>query len=575
VGSSLASLLVRKSLRRLAGDATFERGAAYASGGRVGEILVDGERLLAAVAGTRRYRVQLWADRDGLGHSCTCPVGEDGLLCKHCVAVGLAWQPGSALTRRRPAGTPAVTLADVRAHLDRQPREALVELLIEHALTDDALRRRLLLEAAGGRGDTTVATYRAAIARAVDSGRRGESVQEVIGSVEALIAGGQAVAAAGLLEQAAEAVEEAIRSEPGSREELGDALERIAEAHLAACRRARPDPVELAGRLFRLASRSHLDTWDGAAGRYADLLGPGGVAAHRALAQAVWERVPALGPGDVDADDDGSRAGITRMMERLAAREGDVDALVAVLGRDLSVPHSFLRIAGAYREAGRHDQALEWAERGVAAFRTEPDQRLTEFLAGEYGRRGRHEEALDLAWSEFDALPSLEAYQRLSSYAGSGGGWPAWRTRALDRMRAGEDDRARRAAGWPPSRGRSEVVRTLLWEGDVEAAWREARDHDCLPDLWMELATRRERDHPEDVLTIYQRLVERTLARKTNEAYREAVGLLGRIRDLMARLDRRDDFAAYLASVRAAHRAKRNLMRLLDAASLADRSWIQ
>ena len=121
---------------------SLERGADYAAGGRVHGLRDDGEVVVAEVAGTRRYRVRLWAEDGGLAFACTCPVGEEGRFCKHCVAVGLAW-----VNSRMPSARPQPTLADLRAHLGRQSKEALVELLMEQATADERVRRRLLLEA--------------------------------------------------------------------------------------------------------------------------------------------------------------------------------------------------------------------------------------------------------------------------------------------------------------------------------------------------------------------------------------------------------------------------------------------
>ena len=69
---------------------------------------------------------------------------------------------------------------------------------------------------------------------------------------------------------------------------------------------------------------------------------------------------------------------------------------------------------------------------------------------------------------------------------------------------------------------------------------------------------------PEDVLPIYQQQVESTLEQKNNEAYRTGIGLLRKVRGLMVRLNREAEFARYLESVRAAHKPKRNFMKLLD-----------
>ncbi|MBI3609118.1 MAG: hypothetical protein HY204_00235, partial [Nitrospirae bacterium] len=57
-----------------------------------------------------------------------------------------------------------------------------------------------------------------------------------------------------------------------------------------------------------------------------------------------------------------------------------------------------------------------------------------------------------------------------------------------------------------------------------------------------------------------------TLAGKNNDVYREAVGLLRKVRALMIRLGHEADFTRYLVSVRAAHKPKRNFMKLLERA---------
>jgi len=127
------------------------------------------------------------------------------------------------------------------------------------------------------------------------------------------------------------------------------------------------------------------------------------------------------------------------------------------------------------------------------------------------------------------------------------------------------EDRKDRLA-WSRRADHSELVRIFLWEKDVEAAWREAQEGGCSNDLWMELAAKREKDHPEDALPVYQRQIQPTLNRKNNEAYREAIGLLRKVRGLMVRLGRETEFARYLESVRAAHKPKRNFMKLLGGA---------
>ena len=108
------------------------------------------------------------------------------------------------------------------------------------------------------------------------------------------------------------------------------------------------------------------------------------------------------------------------------------------------------------------------------------------------------------------------------------------------------------------------LVQIHLEDNDVDSAWEEARSGGCSDVLWMQLALRREKSHPEESLQIYQQQIGTVINRKNNDAYQEAVRLLVRIRDLMTRLDREKDFSPYLKQLGAEHSRKRNFMKLLE-----------
>jgi hypothetical protein len=57
-------------------------------------------------------------------------------------------------------------------------------------------------------------------------------------------------------------------------------------------------------------------------------------------------------------------------------------------------------------EAGRFDEALEWAERGLAAFPDRTDARLRDVAAREFHRAGRQSEAISLIWTQFEERPT-------------------------------------------------------------------------------------------------------------------------------------------------------------------------
>jgi len=577
--SNLESVLDRRSLRRMAGARSFARGEEYFADEQVGALVEHQGTIVAKVQGTRSYRVKLWVENGELGFLCTCPVGADGAFCKHCVAAGLTWIEGRhPVTHGKSRSKPAVTMQDVRAHLATLDKGKLADMLVDQAMEDDRLRQRLLMKAArqGPKG-LDVATYRRAIDEAVDAGEfvdyrdaydYARGIEEAVDSVEELLKDGHTAEVIELAEHTLLAVEEAIESVDDSDGHMGGILERLQKIHHKACKKANPDPVALARRLFEWELRTDWDTFYGAARTYADVLGGKGLAVYRKLAEAEWAKVPALGPGRDDSQKYGKRFRITHIMETLAGLAGDVDALVAIKQRDLSSAYAFLQIAEALKGAGKRDQALEWAERGVKAFPERTDGRLREFLAGEYHHRKRHEEAMALIWAEFTESPALDRYRILKGHADRVGLWNLWREKALEHLREAiaRAKVGRKEDGWGRyvAADHSDIVRIFLWEKDVEAAWREAGAGGCSDGLWMELAGKWEKGHPEDVLPIYQRQIERTLNRKNNQAYREAVALLRKIRDLAVRIGDETRFTRYLASVRAMHKPKRNFMKLLE-----------
>lgn len=577
------SLVDHDQLRLLAGEAAFARGQAYFSGDHVRSVRSDGEVIVATVTGNLDYRVKLWSEAGDLAYSCSCPIGEQGGFCKHCVAAGLAWL-ATAGDNDPVAGTvakPAVTIEDIRAYLSGLEKGELVDMIVAQAREDDGLHRRLMLRAGKARcKDPDLRMWRQVIDEAVGSvgfvayaeaygyARR---IDEIIDSIEELLDEGHADAVIALAEYALAAVEQALERVDDSNGEVSGLLHRLQDLHCAACRQAAPDPEALARRLFAWEMHSAWDTFAEAVATYADVLGEPGLTLYRQLAEAEWAKIPALAPGQDDPDRYGKRYRITSIMETLARLLGDVEAQVAVKSRDLSLPYAFLQIAEIYQQSGQPDRALDWAERGWRAFAgIRADDRLRAFLADAYHDQGRHEEAMALIEQAFADQPNFEAYQILKRHAERSGQWPAWRDKALacirERLAISEKKTEPHSTlPWSPRWGdHSVLVEIFLWEGDAEAAWREAIEGGCSRPLWLKLAAERETAHPQDALAIYWEQISLLLPQTGTGAYSEAIGFLRKIRDLLSVLGRADEFARYTAELRALHRRKRNFIKLLD-----------
>lgn len=82
--------------------------------------------------------------------------------------------------------------------------------------------------------------------------------------------------------------------------------------------------------------------------------------------------------------------------------------LVAIKAKDLSSGYRYLGIAEILTKSKRHDEALDWAERGLRAFPDCPQDGLRDFLVAAYLKRKRNDEALQLTWIQFEERPGLE-----------------------------------------------------------------------------------------------------------------------------------------------------------------------
>ncbi|MEW6201235.1 MAG: DUF6880 family protein [bacterium] len=583
---NITTAITQALLRQMAGERSYERGVGYFKGGLVGSIAIDGNEARAKVEGTRTYRVRLWVDEDGVNGECTCPAYNDAGFCKHCVAVGLSVidakedvsggaQQKSGQGKRK---TKAVTMDDLRVYLKEMEKSDLVEIIIGQAMNDDRLRERLMLNKAkkAANGGIDLGSFRNIIDSAVRTGYFVDyhyaydychNIDEVVDSLEELLKDGHAEEVIQLAEYALASVEEAMNNVDDSDGYMGDILERIQELHLAACKKAKPDPEQLARRLFEWEMRTDWDTFYGAVDTYAAVLGRKGIETYKKLAEERWSKVRALKPDESNSDRYGKNFRVTSIMEKLAEKTGDIEAQVEVKKRDLSHAYSYLQIAELYKKHKKYDKALEWAETGVKAFPKNTDSRLREFLADEYHRRKRHDEAMKLVWLNFSESPCLNDYQALKCHADKAGQWAQWREKAFGLIREEIEKEKKKSAGsrwyWRDA-DHSLLVEILLWEKNNEEAWKEAHAGGCDMELWFKLAALREKEHPEDAAKVYRAHIDAIVNQKNNYAYKQAVNLIKKIGALMKSIGKEKEFVTYLEQVQLAHKPKRNFIKMLQ-----------
>jgi uncharacterized Zn finger protein len=242
--------------------------------------------------------------------------------------------------------------------------------------------------------------------------------------------------------------------------------------------------------------------------------------------------------------------------ERLAVLDGDVDTIIGLLGGDLTSPHQFVAVAEAMVELGRDDQALAWAQRGIAETDGWQVARLYEVAAAVYLRRGAPTEILRLRWEEHRRMASTTTYALLRQAAETTGVWEADRSSARSVLEAAD------LGG---------LVDALLADREPDAAWRVTDDHpdwDPGRDRWERLAESRASSHPADAMVVYFKLADVELETTGRTAYTRAAAWLKEARRAAEAAGRRKEFSDHVTALREKFRKRPALMEILDQSAL-------
>jgi uncharacterized Zn finger protein len=555
VRMAVSPAFTEADIKRAAGDRSFARGLEYL--GAVEDIHIGSKEITASVYGNGDYRVSLaFGDEEGLTGDCTCPYGREGFFCKHCVAVGLVvLQMGDDLSRHIEASRAGRHALE--SWLESLSKEELLAELLTALSEHRDLRRSFELRAASVNADAVA--VRRAVRDLIVLPRRGyvsydeaygyaRDVHKAAAVIGDLIDAGGAEDAIGIAREAIDLMTQALEFVDDSSGEVGGAAFELLEVHLRACEAAPPDPASLADYLADLLLQDELglvpDLSD-----YSAVLGDMGLAAVRARIAAAYT----ANPQDLRAKS---------LMEAVAKAEGDVDAVVAILAADLD-NHGWqhLRIACELDEAGRADEALAWAERGLREA-AQADQRLVDYLAGRYAAAGRLNDAVKLRSDRFRAERTLANYQALRQAAMDLGAWPAQRDQALALLR--KDARHLRVAVPWAWRG-PVLVDALLDDGELDAAWAAAKEAPATTeDQWLRLAGALADTRPADALAAYLRVIESLKQCTGNELYQRIATLLIAARACHDALGTVPEFRRYVAALRTEQKRKRNLMKILD-----------
>lgn len=567
-------MLTSALLKDYAGEKAFWRGEAYFRSGAVRSLSIDGKMAGAYIFGTRRYSASLSFDeRHGLESECDCPLGIDGVVCKHVVALGLAWlekimeQPEVVTA----GSSSQMTLSD---YLDTLPHQELKDWLLAAAKKDAELRQRLLL-AMSIKSVSDLSDLRNIVRRAtcVDYYLDGWEAQTHLGNLymladllEEKIGCGDA----GLVELIEEAIvridaeKDSIDDDNG---EVYDVLDTFLRLHQRACECLQPDTIGLAERLFAYQINQYSEPFCQILPDYETALGTQGLQRYREL---IGNRMESLSAQEPEAGQssglDGQHLRLVQAMESLARQSGNADEVVRVMRLNLSSAHSFCRLTEYLAEQQRFDEALACAKEGLARFSPRETFCLVEFCIEEYRRREDFDKVESLIWDDFMHAPSLHAYRKMMAVADSINRQDVLSARALQQFWALV---AKEEATSKPRYAHSHPVRTTvvsiyLDQQDDEAAWQAFNGGEVAVELWGKIAALRAKTHPDEAIALYFRLLPHAVASGSRNAnYEEAFTVVDAIRQLRFANGQSLAFQDELSRIRLEFKLKRNFMKLL------------
>lgn len=568
--------LSEADIRALASAQSFERGVSYYHSGAVFNTQKVGNELRGHCRGTdyTPYRISVELGSGGIrAASCTCPYDWGG-ICKHLIALLLTWvhtpevfQSVAAVDERLAGKSKAELIALVQEMLKRQPD---LERLLDWPLQAepgspfdlDAFRRQIdFLLRVDFPDPQELADELAAIAETGDRfAAKGHWI--AAGSIYQLILNeivppydelyDEEGDISSVLQQCAVGLERCLTEgtpDAANRSEWFDAL---LEAEFKDIEMGGVDLAYPAGRV--LVEHASDEEW----------LGIEAQVREKIYAMTGWY----------------SRWGQESLVNLLArrlestGRAAEISELIFELGSEVQqtfelikqrrfeqavgtarehftdLPGLVLQVADALMAAGGIDEAVAYV---TSLLETRSRTSYLHWLAQQAEHQQKLSNAIQWWLSLFRERPSLETYKKLRAAAQQIEGWAPLRPDLIQKLEANQQ--------WDL------LIEIALEEGEVSRAL-ELLPRQRWSRLDLKVARAAETDDPQAAIQIYRRQVDRLIAHRGRENYRQAASILQRVRAIYKRLTNEPDWGAYLTELREQNRRLPALQDELDKAGL-------
>ncbi|MGQ0527216.1 MAG: SWIM zinc finger family protein [Alphaproteobacteria bacterium] len=356
-----------ETLRKIAGEKIFARGAAYHKEGAVEIVSLEQSRVRARILGSELYEAELKLVNSKISGSCSCPADRDFGFCKHLVATALTvndLRPGAVKqTKSR--------MEIIRDYVREMDKGTMAALLINQAESDPTFFKGLELGMKVAKGKTAdiFEEIKKAITQATATHGYVDydeapgwiiKLEKTIAQI-APLANTSPDVALNLLDYFFDRMEKALEEVDHHHDRAaGKVCEKAAEMYRQACRTVKTDPEDLAARLFQREMETSWDFFSGVCEDYREILGEKGLTTYHRLAKEAWDKLSSLNPSREHYDTNSTqRYALKSILDRLAKGEGDLDTRIALRAKDLSSAEHYLELAVLCLDHEREDEALK------------------------------------------------------------------------------------------------------------------------------------------------------------------------------------------------------------------------
>lgn len=276
---------------------------------------------------------------------------------------------------------------------------------------------------------------------------------------------------------------------------------------------------------------------------------------------------------------------------------GRDDEVIPLCEREAELTGSYVRLVDVLMEAERWEEAEQWARKGIEATSASLPgiaSELRERLRKLSEQAGDPLRVAAFRADEFFERPGLASFQELEKASKQAEVWPAVRAHAMRYLETGKhpsaskskDSAKKRMPEWPLP-DTAVVVTTRSWKPEVpmtsvliDIAISEKKPEEVL--RWYDRAKAQAPErgwpgydanrvaeavaeaYPERALEIWKKLAEAQIAQVQPKAYEVAAGYFRKAHKVLERLEREEEWKAYLTQIRETHRRKRRLLEILD-----------